>query len=179
MSKGKKVWKFREGRSYPIPAETIGEELDRIKSVHGNINPETIVESAKNESSPIHQCFRTWDVGVAAHHYWLSEARNLSNSVIQVVITKENRPEQSINVSIVRSDGHRGYEQSIDVISNDQSQQQLVGEGASIIKGWFDRFELLGMLGPFISAVEALLGTYKAKLEEKAKCQPKRRPKSA
>jgi len=179
MRKEKTTWKFREGRSYPVAPEVIGKEHERIKSVYGNTNPETIVEEARKESSPLHSCFRSWDVAVAAHQHWLAEARELTTSVIKVIITKEDQPERSFNVSIVREDGNRGYVQSVDMMSDEQARQQLLGEGSAIIKGWFDRFELLGMLGPFVSAVEALLETYKAKLEEKTKCPPKRKQKSA
>jgi hypothetical protein len=179
MGKATKItYEFREGRSYPVPAQRIGEELVRIRSAYGSIDPEVIVEEAKNESSPLHRCFRTWDVTAAAHEYWKDEARVLASSVVQVVITKEGRQERSFNVSIVKDDGHRGYEQSVRVTSDHQVRQQLLGESAAVIRGWFDRFELLGMLGPFIATVEVLLETYRQRHKEKTTCQRRRRPKS-
>ena len=43
---------------------------------NGYINPETVIEAARNPQSPIHNEF-TWDIQEAARTLWIDQARTL------------------------------------------------------------------------------------------------------
>lgn len=80
----KKRYGFKAGRvSPPIEAQTIGEELERVEQLYGEVKPQHVVEEAKPAEAPLHPCFE-WRNKVAAEAYRLHQARNIIN-VVSVV----------------------------------------------------------------------------------------------
>jgi len=65
-------------------------ELTEIQEVRGQINPEIIVESAKNKSSILHKYFQ-WDDAKAAHKYRVERANQLLRK-IEIVIVTDGKP---------------------------------------------------------------------------------------
>ena len=59
-----------------VPADTLRDELLRIRAEYGDLTAEAIVYSASSKSSPIHNEF-IWDDSEAAHQYRLAQARKL------------------------------------------------------------------------------------------------------
>jgi hypothetical protein len=60
-------------------------ELTRIKQKYKKLTASIVVKEAKNDKSPLHKCF-DWDNKSAAQKWRLSQARNLIDSVTEVVI---------------------------------------------------------------------------------------------
>lgn len=71
----------RAARNRAVPADVVGEELINIwKSSGEQLEPATVVASARAETSPIHPCFE-WRDHVAAEQHRLWQARELIKSV--------------------------------------------------------------------------------------------------
>ena len=68
----------------------IAQELERIarSAPDGVLTPSAVVESARDEGSPLHDKFE-WDDGVAAEAWRLEQARRLIRTVKVVVETTE------------------------------------------------------------------------------------------
>ena len=56
------------------------QEIKKLEDRRGRLTPEQVVEAARDESSPLHECFE-WDDGKAAHKYRVEQARDLLKRV--------------------------------------------------------------------------------------------------
>ena len=82
-----KKFKARNGSPFLAKdAQKVGEELEKIKS-KGDLNPSNILESAKSKKSILHQYF-DWDDTEAAEKWRISQARNITNHVIEIIVIK-------------------------------------------------------------------------------------------
>lgn len=94
--------------------EAIKEELEALV-VDGALDPERVVEAARNPNSSMHKQF-DWDDSTAAHEHRLSQARALIKRVKVNVIRTDN---EVVRVSsYIRSPSGSGYEQTQKVMVN-------------------------------------------------------------
>lgn len=127
MKKKKKIFKYRPGRSWPIDAQTAGEELHKIAERDGGIEPQVVVDDSKPPSAPLHKCF-TWDNSLAANKFRVNEARKLTGSVMTVLF-EEKEPQPGDNEFInVRIDGERKYVPQEVVFKDEDLSQQALNE---------------------------------------------------
>jgi hypothetical protein len=63
-----------------LDAQIVGEELERIQSVHGVIDPHVVVDESRPEDSALHECFE-WQDEIAAEKWRVEQARALVRSV--------------------------------------------------------------------------------------------------
>jgi hypothetical protein len=73
----------------PSLVATVEDSIAELVVTHGEVSPETIVDTAKDRKSPLHQVFE-WDDNVAAQEHRLHQARQLIRTI--VVRPKESRP---------------------------------------------------------------------------------------
>ncbi len=77
------------------PKEAIRKRLAEIESANdGRLTPFAVVADARDETSPLHDCFE-WDVDKASYSHWITQARNLITS-IRVVVTTESTSVKSV-----------------------------------------------------------------------------------
>jgi hypothetical protein len=83
-----KRYTWRAGTRFKkLDAQTVGEELERIRDSHGvHVTAEQIVEEAVDPMNPLHEAF-PWDDAQAAHEHRLEVARLLLRSVRTVTVT--------------------------------------------------------------------------------------------
>ncbi len=110
-----------------ISAQVVGRELEYIRSRHGKLQTEVVVEKARNPRSPLHPAFQ-WDVGKAARAHWMWQARELIREIVVVVAGGERTEPAFIHVRIVRGDVTEGYYQSTAVIVNRPDEMQCALE---------------------------------------------------
>jgi hypothetical protein len=80
----KRQYEWKAGVRYNVDPQPVGEALAELKCP----TAQQIVEAARDEDSPLHELFE-WDVGVAAHEYWLATAQLIARN-ITVTMTLEN-----------------------------------------------------------------------------------------
>jgi len=68
----------------PRMAAVRQELLALMKANRGTLTPEAVVERARPESSPLHDCFE-WDDDAAAEQYRLDQARRLIRMQVEVI----------------------------------------------------------------------------------------------
>lgn len=112
-------------------------ELDRIADLDADnlIEPETVVEFAKDISSPLHRHF-LWDDSEAAHQYRLVQARSLINRI--KIIKVDNGGPRYVNVIIRRADENerRGYVQTKRAVADESLYDQIVKEAINQIRAY-------------------------------------------
>lgn len=90
------IYQFTSGEKFRgLEAQTVGEELERIRQLYDGLPTERVVEAAKRRSSPLHNAF-TWNDAVAAHNHRMDEARDL----IRCVLVRKTPDSEAIHAFI-------------------------------------------------------------------------------
>ena len=150
----KKQYVFAEGRRLPVPAQTAGEELDRIEARDGGITPKAVVEESRPEDAPLHPCFE-WDNEVAAELYREDQARNIIRTVrvVRVDSAGESTPKVAyVSTSMINGDDStsRFYINTARAMSNEMLREQVLADCLTQLRGLVNRFrDLSEMAGLF------------------------------
>lgn len=92
-------WRFAMG----VPAQTAGNEFERIERKHGHITPEIVLDESRAEDSALHSCFE-WNDEVAAEKYRIQQATHL---IVNLTVFSEHTEQKApvrafVNVSTER-----------------------------------------------------------------------------
>jgi hypothetical protein len=88
-------YQYKTNRSVTgLEAQTVGEELERIREVRGELTPPAIVHESQPRTAVLHNAFE-WNDATAAHEYRLHQARNI---VSTVTVVRENTEGNEISV---------------------------------------------------------------------------------
>lgn len=85
------VYRFRVDGLYSVPAQAVGEELERIYNERGKIDPADVVDVSRPEDAVLHPCFE-WRDEIAAEKYREEQARALVRCVVAVQETDGKKP---------------------------------------------------------------------------------------
>ncbi|MBA7711658.1 hypothetical protein ES703_120624 [subsurface metagenome] len=122
MKKSKKIFKAKLGARFKKSRiQAYGEEIERIKTKHKAkmLKSQIIVDEAREENSPIHECFQ-WDDSKASELYRRHQAVNLINHIVIIDVKDGEEKEVPflVNVKIADSDeedrGYISFEELID-----------------------------------------------------------------
>lgn len=105
--------------------DNILEELRRIKGNDLIIDPERIVDFARNPDTALHSKFE-WDNTVAGHEYRLWQARQVCRAFVTVLDTGESKEPIRMFVNIKTDDGERGYAKTENVLDDEDARRELV-----------------------------------------------------
>jgi len=115
---------------------------------NGEIKPEEVVESARDENSPIHNNFE-WDNTVAGRAYRLWQARQLITCKFNIDGSKE---QQYYNIrTVVNKIPTRGYFTKEKILSDKDMYIQLLREAIGEIKYWKKKYIEIKELAPIIN----------------------------
>lgn len=108
-----------------ITSDRLGKIRKELKKLteEGVLDPENVVEAARNPKSAMHDQFN-WDDSEAAHAYRLQQARALIKRVVVEVV----RPDQQTVLvpSYIRSPTGKGYEMTQEVTVNTMDRKTVV-----------------------------------------------------
>lgn len=133
--------------------DAIRAEIERLER-DGKIRPVDVVEAAKDESSPLHDCF-TWDDGEAAHQYRLLEARNLLR-VYVIRPDADDAPAVRAFVSLTsdRVEKGGGYRAIADVMSDQELYSQMLSDAVVQLRNVQKKYKAIKELASVWSAVD-------------------------
>ena len=116
-------YEFRNGARIKggVDAQTVGDELDRIRDKHNGITPQDVVDESAPADAPLNPCF-TWDDVEAANEYRKVEARSIVRSVRVVYPDKKETEPAFVHVKREETvDGEETggyYERASTVVQN-------------------------------------------------------------
>ncbi len=114
------VYDFRPGRSLKnVNPQSVGDELERLRSEKGTLTAADVLEAAEEETSPLHAAFE-WDESEAARLYRLTQARRL---IVSVRIINGPVPSQSkvaAFVSVRTPDKGRNYLPAAEALTSEE-----------------------------------------------------------
>lgn len=86
-------YEFRNGSRVKggVDAQTVGDELERIRDKHDGITPQCVVDESAPAEAALHECF-TWDDAEAANEFRKVEARSIVRSVRVIYPDKPSEP---------------------------------------------------------------------------------------
>jgi len=137
-------------------AQVIGERLGSLSNKAGRLEPEVVVEDAKNEASPLHPYF-TWDDTEAARQHRLEQARLVIRSI---TVSYEELPstgprEFKAYVKIGQAEsGDAPYMQTLRVFKDSELRTQLVAQALSELQSWRERYNHIAELSEVFAAID-------------------------
>lgn len=158
-SPGGERYAYREGRHLPVPAQDVGEELERISRGFGLTKP-NVVSQSEPPDAVLHKCF-TWDDKLAAKLRREDEAGRIIRSV---VVVREERVESPCvvvrvpaMVSVSDGDGGKVYLPVAEAMSEEDRARQVIEDALAQLRGWVVRCKSLARLAGLAGDVEQAL----------------------
>lgn len=129
-------------------------ELKRIAKENGGLlQPETVVEEARDESSPLHSRF-TWDNTEAAHQYRIWQARQLIRVLVEVIAGTDETCEVFVSLSPDRERESGGYRIMTEVLSDADMRNQMLGDALDELSLFREKYRKLKELAAVFSAIK-------------------------
>ena len=152
LEKGGKVmiYKWKVAGLMPVDAQTAGEELNRIYTKNGALNPADIVDESRPEDAPLHDCFE-WRDDVAAEKYREQQAQTIVRAIVAV-------NEDATKSESVRAFVHvRNTYEPISVVVNDAEKiQEVLQTALRELAAFRRKYETLSELAPVFRAIDEL-----------------------
>lgn len=127
--------------------ESIRQALVAIAHSNGGIIlPQTVVDAARNEGSPLHNWF-CWENDEAAEKYRLIQARDLIRTV-RVEIGDQSAMEVRAFVSLTTDRADGGYRLVQDVLSDEQLYRQLLRDALAEMVRFEQKYSRVKELAP-------------------------------
>lgn len=129
------------------------ELADITKRGGGILNPESVVEFARDATTALHSMF-DWDDSEAAEKWRVHQARNL----IRVQVTYEPRADQEMQVYVSLPqdrDSEGGYRRMVDVLSSEDRRKQLLGMALAELESFKKKYHQLTELAGVFKALDS------------------------
>jgi len=102
-------YSYKPGKSVAgLSADQVGSELERIRTVRGELTTKGVVDESRPDDAAFHPQFE-WHDPKAAELYREHQARQIVHSVVIVSDKSEARPQAYIAVQVVSSSGERRH----------------------------------------------------------------------
>jgi len=150
MAKLKTQYEYKNGRGYTdIPAQTAGEELERISDLHGTLTASCVVDESRDADAPLHGAFE-WDDGIAAEKHREQQARVLIGSLVSVRVgdVASNEPVR-VYVHIQNE-----YRQLDTVVTNKDYKEELLQKALAELQSFQRKYRLLSELAEVNAIIE-------------------------
>lgn len=122
--------------------------LTALRGVDGRINPERVVEAARDESSPLHEQFE-WDDSEAAQRYRILQARELLR--VTVTILPGTTTQIRAFVSLSDEDGYRSIG---NVLVNSEQRAQLLEDALKDMRTFESKYKHLSEVADVIAVMK-------------------------
>lgn len=127
-------------------------EIVRGKNKHGILDPDKVVEFARNPKTALHKCFE-WDDDKAADRFRRDQAEKL---IARVTVIVEGSTEPTrMYVSLIedrKEDG--GYRSIVSVLSDKERRERLLDQALADFKAFQEKYKVLQELAPIFAAAE-------------------------
>jgi len=154
-SEERTIYEFRAGCRLSGEPQRVGEEIERIRTAHGEATPENVLAAARSHRNYIHRYF-TWDDHAAAEEYRLTEARHLLRSVaVVVVVPGEKPPEEPVMArAFVRIGPDGDYKPFVEVMSNPVTREETLERARQELRWFRQKYAHLKELAKLFEAID-------------------------
>jgi len=145
-------------KTWPVEAQVVGEEVDRIREEYGNAKASTIVHSATSKRSLIHDCFE-WNNKAAAHEHRKEQARSLVRCVVTVLEEENGNVPVRAFVAVNVGEGERDYMPIRTVLRDPIARARLLEEALVELCRLQEKYAHLCELAEIFRALDRLIRT--------------------
>jgi hypothetical protein len=131
-------YRWKEGSRISLPPEIAGSHLEQLRSDHGHLTAEMVLEDARPAKSPLHDAF-TWDDSEAAHKYRLEQARYIIRSVVYLPAEMTD-PEPVRAFVRVQPNGDEHYTSLHVAMGDEELRRQVVLRALKELQEWRRRY---------------------------------------
>jgi hypothetical protein len=150
------VYGFRQNRSIKnVNPQSIGDELERIRTDQGKLTPEVVVEAAADEASPLHAAFE-WSDSEAARLHRLGQARSLIVSVR--IISSPMLAKVPAYVSVRSPEVGRNYVPTHEALSDEEIRARVLQEIRQFAESMERRYAHFREVSDLIDRLKAQAG---------------------
>lgn len=153
------IYEFREGRSLPVDAQTIGEQLEIIAEANdGETTPKAVVDHSRPDDAPLHPIFE-WRNPIAAELYREDQARRVIRSVQTVTVPQDGgEPVRCIAYVSVGSPvpGGARYVTTAEAMSDDELRKRVLEDALRAIRSLKARYGHLRELARVFEAADEI-----------------------
>lgn len=136
-----------------VPAQAVGEELDRLEVRPGEFHKTVdVLDAARHPDSALHGVFE-WDDDKAGELYRLTQCRAMLRSIACVIVQQETRTKRPVYVHITDAEGPK-YVKASRVASDAEVKKLAIDEALSMLNGLRRRFDFISELAPVFEAIE-------------------------
>lgn len=143
------IAKWADGFRMSANAQKVADELAALGEV---VNPQDIVNAARDEASELHKCF-TWDDTTAAEKWRIQEARQI---VCHLVFVPAETPKKEPIRIYYHSDVSGGYKQLATIVRNDDEYRQMLKRALGELKSFQRKYRALSDKKELIALIEAV-----------------------
>lgn len=145
---------WRPGSRINLDPQKAGEALAKLEKAHnGLLEPESIVDAARDERSPLHPHFE-WDDHTAAEAYRTDQARELIRA-LTIDISRSNLEPRPIRAFVnVETGGQQGYVSTPRAMSSAELRRQVIARAWSELEAWRQRHAELTELGRIFAMID-------------------------
>lgn len=147
------VYRWKPNVVVPVPAQIVGEELERIRVAHNDrLTQEHIVAEAAKKKSPLHPAFE-WDDTLAGHKYRLEQAGYLIRSITVTMEAEDEKPPVRAFVNVER-DADRSYTSTAHAMSDAELRAQVLARALKELQAWRVRYNELVELARMFAEID-------------------------
>jgi hypothetical protein len=153
-------------------------ELNHLKAAnqYGDLVAEDVVAFAANPNTALHLRFE-WDDSVAGHKYRLVQARNIIRVVVELEPHTQRRIRTFVSLESTRQRSGGGYGDMHDVMSNDETQAELLDMALKDLNRVREKYACLTELAGVFAAIQAATAQVNAKAKRRKAAKKKSKKK--
>lgn len=144
-------------RSHGVDPQVVGETVQKIAGKGGSCSPVELVDTARDDASPLHSLF-TWDDEIAAGHWRVFEARNVINSLTVTIVNGDKETIVPAFISVghttATKEAGMGYRPFSVVIANPDFLQESIDDAISKLRSIQARYAAIRELAPVWQALD-------------------------
>lgn len=148
------MYKWKIDGVWKQDANIVGNEL-KVLADNNDLSPESVLETARDEDSPLHDLFE-WDDRIAAEKYRLSQARR----IIQQIVLVNDHPNAETRelrafVTESRSDGH--YQLITTVVEDPDTYEVLLKRAKFELQMFRDKYKAILELKELFDEIDKVI----------------------
>lgn len=149
-------WNPRPGFDFKADPQSIGEHLEELSTATGGVTPAAIVEDARNQASPLHDCFE-WDDVVAGEAWRKHTARQLVGSLV-VVKVNQTQVAGTVRAFVNVKEGTKEsfYSPVVRVMEDTALRSQVLDRARKELVQWRNRYSDLSEFAKVFTLIDSL-----------------------